>query len=33
MDETFFWRLFLETGSPEAYLLYRNENQRTDPED
>ncbi len=33
MDEILYWNLFLQTGSPEAYLLYRNENQRTDPED
>lgn len=30
MDETLYWRLFLQTGSPEAYLLYRNENKRTE---
>lgn len=23
MDASFFWNLFLETGAPEAYLLYR----------
>ncbi len=22
MDPSLFWRLFLETGSPEVYLLY-----------
>ncbi len=28
MDEAFFWQLFLETGAPEAYLLYRREENR-----
>ena len=23
MDEKQLWKLFLETGAPEAYLLYR----------
>lgn len=23
MDSTAYWTLFLETGAPEAYLLYR----------
>lgn len=23
MDTAFYWTLFLETGAPEAYLLYR----------
>ena len=23
MDAAFYWTLFLETGAPEAYLLYR----------
>lgn len=23
MEEKAFWELFLDTGSPEAYLLYR----------
>ena len=23
MDAAYFWNMFLETGSPEAYLLYR----------
>ena len=23
MDAEFWWQLFLETGAPEAYLLYR----------
>ncbi|MGM9669898.1 MAG: hypothetical protein ACI3VZ_09140 [Faecousia sp.] len=31
MDASFYWELFLETGAPEAYLLYqtacRKENQ------
>lgn len=22
MNATFFWQMFLETGAPEAYLLY-----------
>lgn len=30
MDEAILWNLFLQTGSPEAYLLYRNENRRTE---
>lgn len=25
MDAAFFWDLFLETGAPEAYLLYQRE--------
>lgn len=25
MDATQFWSLFLQTGSPEAYLLYKQE--------
>ncbi len=24
MDTKLYWSLFLETGAPEAYLLYRN---------
>ena len=23
MDEKEYWQIFLETGAPEAYLLYR----------
>ena len=23
MDEQLYWSLFLETGAPEAYLMYR----------
>ena len=23
MDATFYWDLFMETGAPEAYLMYR----------
>lgn len=23
MDEKLYWSLFLETGAPEAYLMYR----------
>lgn len=26
MNAAFFWELFVETGAPEAYLLYRREN-------
>lgn len=33
MDEAMYWNLFLQTGSPEAYLLYRKENKRTEPSD
>ena len=29
MDSVFFWNLFLETGAPEAYLLYLQEKKRT----
>ena len=29
MDSAFFWDLFLETGAPEAYLLYQREKKRT----
>lgn len=29
MDSVFFWNLFLETGAPEAYLLYLRERKRT----
>ena len=25
MDAAFFWDLFMETGAPEAYLLYQRE--------
>jgi len=28
MDAAFFWSLFLDTGAPEAYLLYQREKQR-----
>ena len=24
MDAAFFWELFVETGAPEMYLLYKN---------
>jgi len=27
MDAAFFWTLFLETGAPEAYLLYKRNSQ------
>ncbi len=29
MNAAFFWDLFLETGAPEAYLLYLREKKRT----
>ncbi len=25
MDASFYWNLFVETGAPEAYLIYRRE--------
>ena len=31
MDESVYWNLFLQTGSPEAYLLYRSQNERAEP--
>ena len=27
MDAAFFWDLFLETGAPEAYLLWRGQQE------
>lgn len=29
MDAAFFWDLFLETGAPEAYLMFRKERKKT----
>lgn len=29
MNAAFFWDLFLDTGAPEAYLLYLREKKRT----
>lgn len=29
MNAAFFWDLFLDTGAPEAYLLYLREKNRT----
>lgn len=29
MDAAFFWDLFLETGAPEAYLMFRREYKKT----
>lgn len=31
MDAAFYWTLFLETGAPEAYLLYRRAVQTAEP--
>lgn len=28
MDAEFFWALFLETGAPEYYLLYRQKKEK-----
>ena len=28
MDEKLYWSLFLETGAPEAYLMYRSARRR-----
>ncbi len=28
MDAQLYWSLFLETGAPEAYLLYRKAKQK-----
>ncbi len=28
MDSTFYWELFMETGAPEAFLLYRSCNRK-----
>ena len=30
MDSTFLWDLFLDTGAPEIYLLYRRSLQITE---
>ncbi len=31
MDAAFYWNLFVETGAPEAYLLYAMEKKQKDP--
>lgn len=31
MDASFYWNLFIETGAPEAYLLYHDEKKRKGP--
>ena len=31
MDAAFFWNLFMETGSPEVYLLYRRALTKDEP--
>ena len=31
MDSTTLWQLFLQTGRPEAYTLYRRVRQEQDP--
>ncbi len=28
MDAAFFWELFMETGAPEAYMLYKQMQQK-----
>lgn len=28
MDAAFFWDLFMETGAPEAYLIYLHERRK-----
>ena len=30
MEARDYWQLFLETGAPEAYLLYRRGKEKTD---
>lgn len=30
MNKDTLWQLFLQTGSPEAYLLYKTQAKRTD---
>ena len=30
MDEQLYWSLFLETGAPEAYLMYRSARRKVD---
>ena len=32
MDEKEYWQIFLETGAPEAYLLYRAAEKKEDAE-
>ena len=31
MDEKLYWSLFLETGAPEAYLMYRSAQKQGGP--
>ena len=31
MNATDYWRLFLETGAPEMYLLYSNAKRKEEP--
>ena len=31
MNALLLWRLFLETGSPEIYLLYKEYNRKSEP--
>lgn len=31
MEASFYWDLFMETGAPEAYLLYLKQNGRKGP--
>lgn len=31
MDASFYWNLFVETGAPEAYLIYRREKDSKGP--
>ena len=31
MEENVFWELFLDTGSPEAYLLFKKSRRDTHP--
>ncbi len=30
MEAAFFWNMFMETGSPEAYMLYRHMKKKTE---
>ncbi len=30
MDSKLYWSLFMDTGAPEAYLLYRNARKQQD---
>lgn len=31
MEPEFLWELFLDTGAPEVYLLYKRELRQTEP--